>query len=79
MQATGAMAGLQQGMGDMESGYGQQMAGNAINYGNAMAASRNIGINNLMGAGGLALKAFAPSPSGSIAGNAANSLSRLWR
>ena len=27
LQATGAMAGLQQGMGDIESGYGQQMAG----------------------------------------------------
>ena len=64
LQATGAQAGLTQGMGDLQSGYGQQMAGNAINYGNAMAGSRNIGINNLMGIGGLALKAMAPTPGG---------------
>lgn len=33
-------------------------AGNRINYGNALAASRSIGANNLIGLGGLALKAF---------------------
>jgi len=64
LQATGAQAGLQQGMGDIQSGYSQQMAGNAINYGNAMAGTRNILSNNLMGLGGLALKAFAPTPTG---------------
>lgn len=42
---------------DSYSGQGQQFAGNAINYGNALAASRNTGINNLMGIGGMALKA----------------------
>jgi hypothetical protein len=56
-QATGAQAGLEQGMGDLAYGYGQQQAGNAINYGNALAQSRSIGVNNLMGMGGLALKA----------------------
>ena len=82
LQASAAQAGLQQGMGDIESGYSQQMAGNAINFGNAMAASRTQGINNIMGLGGLAMKAMAPSPSGSIAGNAWNaargSVNKLW-
>jgi hypothetical protein len=32
-------------------------ANQATNYGNAMAASRNIGINNMMQLGGMALKA----------------------
>ena len=78
LQATGAQAGLTQGMGDIQSGYGQQMAGNAINYGNAMAGSRNIGINNLMGLGGMALKAFAPAPGGSMASQIGGSVNRLW-
>ena len=39
-------------LGDMRYGYGQQQAGNDINYGNAMASSRNIGINNMIGAVG---------------------------
>lgn len=56
-QATASQAGLQQGMGDLKYGYGQQMAGNAINYGNAMAGTRNIGMQNIMGLGGLALGA----------------------
>jgi hypothetical protein len=63
LQATGAQAGLQQGIGDIQSGYGQQSASNAINYGNAMAGSRNIGLQNLMGVAGLGLKAFSPTPS----------------
>ena len=57
-QATGAQAGLQQGMGDMTYGYGQQRAGNEINYGNALAQSRSTGINNLMGLAGLGLKGY---------------------
>ena len=68
LQATGAQAGLTQGMGDIQSGYGQQMAGNAINYGNAMAGTRNILGNNLMGIGGLALKAMAPTPTAAMGG-----------
>lgn len=47
-QASGAVAGLQQGLGDNAMGYGATKAGNAINYGNALASSRNIGINNLL-------------------------------
>jgi hypothetical protein len=45
-------------LGNMAFGFGQQNAANRINYGNAMAGSRNIGLNNLMGVAGLGLKAF---------------------
>lgn len=57
MQAAGAQAQITQGQGDMRSGYGQQTAANAINYGNALAASRSTGINNLIQVGGMAMKA----------------------
>lgn len=60
-QASGQQAQIAQQtgqyMGDARSGYGQQLAGNAINYGNAMAGTRNIGINNLLGVAGVATKA----------------------
>jgi hypothetical protein len=58
MQATNAMAGLRSGRGDMAYGYGATKAGNSINFGNAMAANRNTGVNNLMGLAGLAVNAF---------------------
>jgi len=51
-------------------------AGNRINLGNALAASRSIGPNNLLQLGGLALKAYNPGGfggggyTGSIAGGA---------
>lgn len=69
LQATGAMAGLEQGKGDIQSGFGQQMAGNAINYGNALAGSRNIGLQNILGVAGTAAKLFSPSPGGSSMGS----------
>ena len=60
-QAAGQQAGIAQQtgqyLGDARSGYGQQRAGNAISYGNAMAATRNIGINNLLGVAGVGAKA----------------------
>ena len=60
-QAANAMANNRNALGnylaDLSSGYGQQRAGNAINYGNATAASRSTGINNLISLGGLAVKA----------------------
>lgn len=43
-------------------GLGQQLAGNRINLGNAVADSRNIGVNNLLGLGSLAIKAMKPVP-----------------
>lgn len=67
LQATSAQSALTQGMGDLYSGYGQQQAGNAINYGNALAGSRNILTNNLMGLAGTAVRAFGGSGnSGSV-------------
>jgi len=56
MQAAGGQSALTQGQGDLRSGYGQQTAANAINYGNAQAASRSTGINNLIGLAGAAAK-----------------------
>lgn len=59
LQAASGAAGLaaNQGntLGNLEFGLGQQHASNRINMGNAMAQSRNIGINNLMGVAGLAI------------------------
>jgi hypothetical protein len=55
-QAATGQAGIQRGEGDMAYGYGATRAGNEINYGNALAASRNTGINNLFKLGGLAVQ-----------------------
>lgn len=41
---------------DTRFGVKQQRAGNAINFGNAMAASKSAGINNLFRLGGLAMQ-----------------------
>jgi len=46
--ATGQQAGLQKDQGDMAYGYGATQAGNDINYGNAIAATRTQGINSLV-------------------------------
>ena len=82
-QAAGAQAGLAEGAGryagDSYSGQGQQLAGNAINYGNAMAQSRSTGINNLMGLGSLAVRAAAAGATGGmseVAGAAAGGFPR---
>lgn len=48
MQATGQQAGIRTAQGDNAFGYGATKAGNAINFGNAMASSRGIGVNNLL-------------------------------
>ncbi len=55
--ATG-QAGIRQGQADTAWGYGATKAGNAINTGNAVAGTRNVGINNLLGAVGTAAKAY---------------------
>lgn len=52
-------------LGSLSFGFGQQQAANAINKGNALAQQSNVLGNNLIGLGGLALKAsgwggFAP-------------------
>lgn len=58
VQAMGALAGIRQGQGDMEYGYGASKAGQAVNFGNAMAESRNIGVNNLLNLAGVGIKAY---------------------
>lgn len=47
--ATNALAGVRAQQGDNAMGYGATQAGQTINYGNALAQSRNIGSNNLIG------------------------------
>jgi hypothetical protein len=49
LNATNAMADIRTDRGDNAYGYGASKAGNAINFGNAMAANRSTGLNNLMG------------------------------
>lgn len=77
-QASGAQAGIAQQrgqyFGDSYSGQGQQLAGNNIQYGNALAQSRSTGINNLMNVGALGVRAAAAVATGGtseIAGAAA--------
>lgn len=69
--ATGAGQGLQaasgqsnalQNRGNLSYGYGASQAGQETNYGNAMAAGRSTGINNLLGVAGLAVNALKPTP-----------------
>jgi hypothetical protein len=71
--AAQGMAGLASGEGNnlagIYGGFAQQRAGNAINYGNAMAQNANTLWNNALGLGGVALKAagvggFGPSVNG---------------
>lgn len=59
LQATGAQSNVYQGQGQNAFNYGATKAGNAINYGNAMAQSRNIGPNNVLNALSTAAKAKA--------------------
>lgn len=57
-QATTAGANIRMGQGDNAMGYGATRANMTVGMGNALADSRNIGVNNLMGLGGLALRAY---------------------
>jgi hypothetical protein len=60
---AGGRAGVRTGMGDIRFGAGQQRAGLETSYSNAIAASRNTGINNLFKIAGLGVetaKAVAP-------------------
>jgi hypothetical protein len=58
-QATAGQAGVRAAQGDNAYGFAATKAGNAIQYGNALASSRNIGINNLSNLLGTAAKAYA--------------------
>lgn len=55
---AGARSGIRQGQADTAFNYGATRAGNAINYGNALAQTRGIGVNNLMGLVGLGTNAY---------------------
>jgi hypothetical protein len=70
LQAAGAQSTLDAGLGAQEFGLGTTRAGNEITFGNAMAASRNIGINNLLGAAGTAVRAVTPGWGGATPLNA---------
>lgn len=58
-QATNAMANTRTGRGDLAYGYGATKAGQAINFGNAMASNRMTGVNNILNLAGTAAKAAA--------------------
>ena len=45
-------------LGQMRMGYGQQQAGNAISYGNALAASRSAPWQNIMGLVGMGMQGY---------------------
>lgn len=72
---AGQQAGLDVGRGDLEWNAANTRAGNEINYGNAMASSRNIGINNILGAAGTVVRGFTPGWGGQTPfGNAMNAM-----
>ena len=60
-QATGAQAGIRSAQGQLAYDHGITDAGRQINYGNAMAESRGIGLNNLLQVASTAAK-FIPKP-----------------
>ena len=60
MQAAGQQGQFDTGIGDMTFGTSQLRANNQVNKANALATSRQAGINNILGAAGTAVKAFAP-------------------
>lgn len=58
LQTAGAQAGVRGSQAELDYGYGSTRAGQETNFGNAMSASRNIGINNLLNVAGTAAKFF---------------------
>ncbi len=58
LDATSQQSNVRMGQGDNAYGFAATRAGNAINYGNAMAQSRSIGVNNLLGALGTGINAY---------------------
>lgn len=58
LSATNAQSNALQGRGDMTTNYYGTKAGNAVNYGNALAQSRTNGINNLTSLLGTAVNAY---------------------
>lgn len=58
-QGAGLAGSFGQNLMGMRYGYGQQQAGNEASYANAMAASRNVPWQNLIGLGGAAAQGYA--------------------
>ncbi len=54
-EATNQGANIRMGQGDNAYGYGATRANQAIGYGNALASTRNAGLNNLLGLAGTAI------------------------
>jgi len=65
---SAAKVGIDTGRGDMRYNTGRDRAGMDISYSNAIAASRNTGINNLFQIGSLATRAMQAAASGSRSG-----------
>lgn len=66
-------------LANLEYGNAQQNAGNRINLGNSLAATRNMGFNNLLGLGSLAVTGFTPGRYGQSAfGSMGSSMNKLW-
>lgn len=59
--AAGLTAGLGNSLMEMRSGQGQQLAGNEINLGNAVAGTRNIGLQNMLNIANTASKFIMPN------------------
>jgi len=57
-QAAGAKSNLLASQGDNAYGFAATKANNALGRANALASTRNVGINNLMGAVGTGLNAY---------------------
>jgi len=58
MQATGQRSNIAMQTGNALADLNQTQAANGIQYSNALASSRNIGVNNLMGIAGLGLRGY---------------------
>ena len=57
-QATGAKSNVLAAQGDNSFGYGATKANQSVGYGNALASSRNIGLNNLLSVAGTAIGGY---------------------
>lgn len=58
LSATGQQAGVRTAQGDNAYGFGATKANQALQYGNAMAGTRNTGLNNVLAVLGTGAKAY---------------------
>lgn len=58
LSAANGQAGVYQNQGNNAFGYGATKAGNAISYGNALAANENTGLNNILGILGTGISGY---------------------